>query len=313
LFSGDSVAQSGKGEALRLPDKSKKIRKFNDIWLDISRNWSRTEMSRDADVFLPKAESHKERCSRHHIRQIMSFFFNLPQSVRNESTISVRNSLESTKHMARQELVYTDPKSGLSKVDYQSIEQTRPLLARQLKLEALLREIKHSLREIDADLFQRCDLEAELHFFKICDLSLDHDKHCSLLLLATRVIYEELSKQQLFDSSHLVYVLPDDLRLEDEIGRFTSVEGCLLFLDSWSLRRDVCFELFCLKVEIEDAHRLMGPDETLNASQVQNESICRLGWLHTVRKKKLESVTCASVEHLQTISDRFALLLDWYK
>jgi hypothetical protein len=312
LLNSGSSLQSGKGESSRERSNWKKSRKFNDIWQGISRNWARVEMSRDADVFLPHAEGQKERCSRHYIRQLMSYFFHLPETVRNERTVLARQSLESTRRMARQELVFTDPKVGLSKDDYQNLVQTRPLLAKQLKLEAMLRKMRHSLQEIDSSLRQN-DLEAELQFFKNCDLSRDQDQQCCMLLLASHVIYEEFNKQQLYDSSRLVFVLPDDLRLEDEIGRHTSIEGCVLFLDSWSLRQNVCFELFCLKVEIEDVQHEMGPEETTAIPEIQNESACRLAWLHSVRKKKLESITCMRVERLQMISDRLWVLLNWYK
>jgi hypothetical protein len=312
LLKKDSPLQSGKGEPSGSRDNWKRNRKFNDIWQDISQSWSRMEMSRDADVFLPKAEGQKERCSRHHIRQTMSYFFNLPQTVRNERILSARQSLESTRQMARQELVFTDPKVGLGKVDHRNLERTRPLLAKQLKLEALLRKIRHSLQELDNNLLLN-DLEAELQFFKNCELSRGQDQQCCLLLLASHVIYEEFSKQQLYDSCRFLFVLPNDLRLEDEVGRYTSVEGCLLFLDSWSLRRDVCFDLFCLRIEIEDVHHRMRPEDMSATSELQNDSVCRLGWLHSMRKKKLESVTCATIERLQMISDRLTMLLEWYK
>ena len=113
-----------------------------------------------------------------------------------------------------------------------------------------------------------------------------------------------------------MFEVPDDLRLVDEVGEYKSVEGSLLFLYRWTIPRDIIFDLFCLKVEIEDEQSNITDaknEGSTTSPRAQHDLSCRLGWLHTMRKEKLESVTCRTNECLRLVSDRFALQLDWYK
>jgi len=122
------------------------------------------------------------------------------------------------------------------------------------------------------------------------------------------MIYGQMRELQRYQKSRLVYVLPDDLRLDAEIDKFFSVEGCALFLERPTLTLPMCLELFCLKMEICEVQNEL---ETVGTDQ--QSLMTRLGWLHRERKKVLAFLGIRSNKSRDKIAANLAVQHDWYR
>jgi len=112
----------------------------------------------------------------------------------------------------------------------------------------------------------------------------------SNLIVRRDWFYMRLNHLQRYYKSKFVLMLPDDLRLGSERGKFVSVEGVPLILSDSTIPLHHCTRLASVLVLIK-SHDGGSP---ASAVRLPREVRRRLGWLHQERKKLLGEICCSS-------------------
>lgn len=138
-------------------------------------------------------------------------------------------------------------------------------------------------------------------------LSLDrrydqYEQKLNYLLVRCDWNYSRLNKLRRYYKSHLVFVIPDDMRLESERERHVSVEGIPLFVCDLTVGLKRCTRLAAItKSIIKYSHKGKKSDTS------------KLGWLHQERRNLLKELCCSSIQQRDSLVDSICDKLAMYK
>ena len=119
--------------------------------------------------------------------------------------------------------------------------------------------------------------------------------------IASELVQRELLNTYCWTDTQLVEVLPPQLRLQPELNRFISLEGCLLFARRMPFSH--CRYLYALKTQIETVWSALRKTPT-------DALWDQLGWLHLLRRRQIAKVCLTSIKPLRVYLPG---KLDWYR
>ena len=279
------------------------------MWQDSMRGWMHLDMSKNKDVTVPRFTLSSDYfVMRQHVVRLLRSVARLSPKRRDHVKGAVLSSLKATEQLLQEELVYIDISTQLND------SQAKLLTDKQRRMIDLLSSVESQLRELSMELHHMSDAEAELSCYEKSDWSTESGLHFNILLLTRHMLYKEMSSLRCYHNSRLVYRLPDELCLDVERDRFVSVEGCILFLEYSILSLVECQQLFALKVEIaETQSELAQLDNDSPGSDEFKDVALRLGWLHSERRQRFQSISVKSVHSQQTLQAFLSQQLHWYR
>ena len=138
------------------------------------------------------------------------------------------------------------------------------------------------------------------------------DYQMRVAMIKKEILHRKMEELNRYQKSAYVELLPSTLRLAEEVGKFVSVEGVLLFL---TLPLDLadCQLLAALKQEICDAQDALRHSSLSDNDQRMSDLLQRLGWLHIKRKTMLNKICCPNEELQRRLREKFVGKLSSYR
>ena len=279
------------------------------MWQESICDWMHVDISKHLDCVVPRyTVTNDYFAMKHQVMRLMKSVTQLAPDERAALQDTMSRLLVAAECLFHEELVYVDIAPELNN------SEAKLLVEKQLRMNSLLGNVESQLHELSMQLYNLPDAEAEFSCYEKADWCTEFDLHYNILLLTRHMLYKEMSSLRCYHNSRMVYRLPDELCLDMEHDRFVSIEGSILFLEFSILSLAECRQLLALKVEIEEAHsKLAQQDDDSHLSDESNPVACQLGWLHTERRRRLNSISIKSVDSLQTFQTFLTQQLHWYR
>lgn len=221
----------------------------------------------------------------------------LPLELQEHYSNAVEMILLENKDLIKNEHVYDTTTDILTEEDRQHIVRTNssPLMAKEILLNGILEKVMLGFEEIGSG--SENDKKTQLQR--------------DILILTREMLYDQMNELKCYQKSLSVYVVPEDLRLTRESGKYISVEGAHLFLSKSTLSVDMCIRLHSFKAEIEEMEEVL-KDIPLDAEELIQDISRKLGVLHWKRKQFLSSINC-TLAQLQQLMETFATDVCWFR
>lgn len=221
----------------------------------------------------------------------------LPLELQEHYSNAVEMILLENKDFIKNEHVYDTTTDILTEEDRQHIVRTNssPLMAKEIQLNGILEKVMLGFEEIGSG--SENDKKTQLQR--------------DILILTREMLYDQMNELKCYQKSLSVYVVPEDLRLTRESGKYISVEGAHLFLSKSTLSVDMCTRLHSFKAEIEEMEEVL-KDIPLDAEELIQDISRKLGVLHWKRKQFLSSINC-TLAQLQQLMETFATDVCWFR